>query len=421
MNKVLKKNIFSYFVLNVCLIYFFTAVALYLGLSIDNDIAFVSPDSHTYYQVGQWLYNGAPTEYLTFRPFLFPFILFSSVTFLGIKGYFVFQFIFWIGSVNLLFASLIRLFNNTLISITGVVLLASNLTFLMLTFHGLSEVFVMFLTSLFLFLLTLWIESKRKDKVMLLLLFVLILLSVTKPVFFYFALLASLIIIPFLLYKYKYHKSAGKIFIMFLIFVPLFFQIGIMKVNFNTFSISTIGSETFRYYLFRRCYAIENNLSKEAAMEEVRKMPDSDIRPYILNHKNSFIKAYFTNLEENLKAYPLPLLEFIRDKNTGTIVYGGKAGDFMYKLNSIYFYLHIVFFFILFFKIIRIFYKKEFNNWNICLLVLSFMLYSLLLSSAISCDEGDRLVLPALPIWIVLYLMVFSPGQQIISLKIFTK
>jgi len=218
-------------VLNISLIYLFVALAFYLGLSPDLDIAFVSPDSHTYYQVGNWLYHGTSTQYLAFRPFLFPFVLFSSVNFIGIKAYFAFQFICWLGSANLLFATLTRLFNNKIISAVGALLLVSNLTYFMLTFHGLSEVLVIFLTTLFLFFLARWKDSKRKDKIMLSLLFILVLLTVTKPINFYFTILASLIVLPVLFYRYKYHKSIAKMVVVLLIYIPLFFQMGVMKVN----------------------------------------------------------------------------------------------------------------------------------------------------------------------------------------------
>lgn len=416
---LLKKYIYPYIILNIILSYFFIGVVLYLGLSIDHDIAFATPDSKTYYEVGKWLYDGTPTEYLSIRPFLFPFILYSSISFLGIKGYFVFQFIFWLGSANLLFATLNKLFHNTVISAIGIVLLVSNLSFVMITFHALSEVFVMFLITFFIFMLTHWIDNTRKDKAMLLMLFVLVLLTVTKPVFFYFAVLSAIIIIPILFYKYKYYKKSGKMLKLFLIFIPLFFQMGIMKVNYNTFNVSTIGSETFKLYLFQRSYAIENNLNTQIAIEKVRKMSDPEVIAYILEHKISFIKTYFLNLKENIHAYSPPYLEYKRNINTGGIIYEGNAGKYMYALNSIYYYLHIVVFFAVLFKIIRIFYKKEFNNWNICLVVLSFIFYSFLFSNAISCFEGDRLTLPTLPIWIVLYsMLVFqSKPRKLFEIK----
>ena len=77
----------------------------------------------------------------------------------------------------------------------------------------------------------------------------------------------------------------------------------------------------------------------------------------------------------------------------------------MTVVNTIYFLIHLLFNLPLIFTLIFAFITKERVVVNF-ILILTMLLYFILLTSGISYMQGDRLVLPSLPIWVILYITI---------------
>lgn len=74
----------------------------------------------------------------------------------------------------------------------------------------------------------------------------------------------------------------------------------------------------------------------------------------------------------------------------------------MQHVNRAYFYAHFAFFFLIMLDVILLWVKRSRDELAL-IAVLSFVLYFILLTGGISFWQGDRLVLPSLPVWITLY------------------
>ena len=68
-----------------------------------------------------------------------------------------------------------------------------------------------------------------------------------KPLFIWLVIIVLFIILP-VFYLKKYIVTPKNLFILLLVLTPLLFQITLMKVKYDTYSISKIGSKTFRNY-----------------------------------------------------------------------------------------------------------------------------------------------------------------------------
>lgn len=365
-----------------------------------NELIFSSSDSKEYRDFGMWLLNHKNGYCSDVRPFLYPFI--SQLFFYlggGIAIWFM-QFLFYWISINLLFISLLKMTENSLLSFVGGLIFSSNFTFILMTMHGLTEVSVIFLLSVFVFNITLIFQEKLKFKNILIIVFLFSLLTVIKPVFSIFIWISLGILFLKFYKKVKYFSS---LLLIVLSISPLLIQISIMKLNHNDFFISKIGDITLRDYYFRKLYADVNtipfNISlgpNESDLKQIVKITDTastnEIINYSLSHPYSSVKTYSEILFANINTHSEIIngLHFI------------SFSKWMENVNTAYFYIHL-----LFLVLIILFVKKTFKSYGkkLWLLVsIYFISCFIILISGISFWQGDRLVLPAMPLWIYTYI-----------------
>jgi len=388
------KSIVLSIFLNLLLCALYCAALLQLLTGIDRETMFSTSDSLTYLNVGNWLFDRTPTDDTLIRPFFFPLLLRSALGVFGIRGTWFLQFLFWAASINFLFFAVRKQTESILASFSSALLMASNLSYLALTLHALSDVLSTLLLSILVWLLVRRRGSLRDAGLHRGLLIVSVLSAVVKPQYLGFVII--LLFLVFLLLDLgHYLRKPQNILVLVLILVPLFFQVGIMKAKHDRWSISGIGSITFKDYFFAQGYAETTGIGIQEARERIKKFTSSDMREFLRRHRAIYLRNFFGNIAHNIDAHPT-FLAYPENKKHHAFF------RLMQHVNRAYLYAHFAFFFLIMLDAILLWVKRSRDELAL-IAVLSFVLYFILLTVGISFWQGDRLVLPSLPVWITLY------------------
>ena len=355
-------------------------------------IAFSTPDSKSYLQVGEYFLGGKATNSTLYRPFLYPVILKLLLVPGKIYALLVFQAILWLLTLNLLFYSCKEVFQNSILAATIATIFGLNISFMVLTMHALTEVVATFGLSAYVFFVVKNRSQGLTEKFLLGCLMIFSLLTVVKPLY-------CLMIPPVLgaiLYKWKdfqYKRMMPKVFI---ILIPVFIQLGVVFFLHDEITISKIGHSTIRTNFIANGYATMHGHKLHEAQVQINKFSDDEIYRLLSNNKLHFVKSYFQNLGEHLNGHP----SYVNiPKNMPAL------SVFMARYNRITFWAHLFFSPVLLVYFLTKFYRSD------LLLVFSLSLPWLLiaLTSGISINQGDRLVLPGLPLCFVLYpILIYS-------------
>lgn len=400
MNKTIKKYK-ELFLLNYLLIVIYIVVFIHLKMDIDDKIMFSTVDSLTYWATGQEFYKFSEKGFSELRPFLYPLILVFIHKISGIFGIWIMQLIFWIISINLLFLSIKQLTNNKILSFIGSLIMALNVSYIVLTVHALTEVTSIVLLSALIYFVSCNVTKVNTLKFFHGSLFILVLLAVIKPAFFVPVVIMLMIILPFFYLKKYIQKPKSLITFLFII-VPLLFQVTIMKAKYNTFSFSNIGSKTLSAYILAQGVQQNNTIDLESARAITLQYSPEEVFSYVVNNKMLYIKIYIQNFQNNINALPC----FIFYPNS---FWSSETVSYMEFINTFYYYIHIVFVVpVLVFIYFAYRRKQKLNFYLVPLVISSFLTYYILFISPISFGEGDRLVIISLPVWIFLYSLIMN-------------
>ncbi len=416
---------YDYIVVGSALVLAYFTLSITLGyIQNIHQTMFWASDSRSYRAVGEWLLSLGhrdPTRWCQdvkpvgctnwlsglgssdatlVRPFFYPFIIVLAHTLGGVYGIWVVQFVLWLASGILLYSLLKKVSRNIFITFCGTFLFAGNLTLIILTFHALTEVLTTFLLSV---LAALIVNKKSfsEEKFWLFVIFVASLLTVTKPVYM-ILLLITLSYQPIRLLWTRKRPNPRSIMYLFLALSPVLFQIGIMKARHNLFSISKIGSFTTKYYYASRVYGKVEGMSVREARMSVRSFSMRDIFAYLIHNSQVSLSIYLEDIKENI----LTKSNFIDPKKHLISFYYMKA------LNKIYYQLHLVMLPLVFILSVILIIKYKQNKYfrerleQILYLLFPFLLT--LMTSGITFWQGDRIILPSLPLWIILYTLTLS-------------
>ncbi|MFN3917106.1 MAG: hypothetical protein ACK4K0_05130 [Flavobacteriales bacterium] len=384
--------------LNIILFSFYFVVLSSFNIGIDEDIMFSTPDSRTYLGVSSWILGSAETNYTLVRPFFYPLLISITYGVFGVIALWLVQFLMWLISINLIYLSLKRLTCNTVLSFFVAIIAASNVSYLAHTLHGLTEVITVFFISVLVYTVAVYKENYTSAKFYICILFILSVLTAIKPVFYLPTLFHVFFIFP--VFYFRKHWKNIKFYCLILIaLAPIVIQLSIMKSKHDVLKISEIGSYTFYNYLFLKGYQNHNQIDYYTAKEQIEKLTKEEKNTYMLLNKKVFIAAFFENLKENLKSsasmfvYPV---EFTQK----------SYYNFMNKMNEWYYYIHLLFAFLWLISMIFLVRKKAYDSLMLNIILAAF-LYYIILTSGISYMQGDRLTMPTIPIWLVLYPVVF--------------
>lgn len=390
----------DFYILNYLLLIIYYLFFNNLNIDIESGIMFTTYDSTTYVHTSNEFYKLSETGFSNFRPFLYPLIILIVLKTIGVTGLWLMQVCFWFISINLIFRSVKTVTQNSILSYAAGLIMALNFSYIGLTMQCLTEVTALLLVSLLIY----FISVNRNQFTSLNFfhgsLFVLILLAVLKPVFSLPVLLMLIGVLPLFFLK-KYIAAPRKTAVLILIMIPLFFQVFIMKVKYDTFSISQISSETFRNYILAQGVKEADNITLEEARRKAVGFTSSEVYSYLLDNKGLYTKLYLQNLKDNLTAFPGFLI------GPRGFIYT-KLGRYMTITNTVYFYLHLIFILPLLYILYLMFRRKQWNHYFILFAFSGFLVYSIFLTSPVSFGEGDRLVITAMPAWVFLYALVID-------------
>ena len=394
----LKKNLDIY-LLNYLLLVIYFIVFTNLETNVDKQM-FGTTDSWTYLCASKEFYKFSEQGYSNIRPFLYPMIILFVCNLSGSVGLWLLQLLFWVISINLIHLSIKKLTANKILGFVGSLIIALNITYIVLTFQALTETTTIFLLSVLIYFVS--FNSKKTESLKFFhgCLLILVLLSVIKPLFYFLVLFMLLIILP-VFYLKKYIKAPKSLIMLTLIIIPLLFQLTLMKVKYDTFSFSPIGSMGFKYYLFAQGVSQVEGISMAAARFNTKDLPLTDELSYVLRNKMVFADLYFQNMRSNIKADPCFVL-----------IPAGfpfpKIVKFMTFVNSLYYYIHILFIIPLLISIYSLFRRKDMNYYLGVMIISCFLIYYMVLTFSIIFGEGDRYVLICMPLWVFLYSLILN-------------
>lgn len=393
-----QKNEYTIIFLILFSTYFFIVLSFSYLNNLNDTMFWSSSDSISYRAVGNWLFGIEDTEFTIIRPFFYPLILNLSRSFASIYGIWCYQFLLWISSGLLLYYSIKTITNNIILSVIGVFIFAGNLTLLLLTLHALTEVTVTFLLTILIVLLL----NKQKyevDKYWSLVIFIVSLLTVTKPVYIALLFIVLTYRMPVFILNIGNQKDKLKLLVYIaLALCPVLIQLCIMKVKHDQFSISRIGTITGKRYYFAKVYGDANNMTVRQARKHTNLFDQKDMLKYLLIHYKTSLRAYLSILKSNFWTgsnfinYP--------NKHTGLSIY-------MIITNKMYIFFHLLMTPILLRVSAILFNKKQWADLE-TILCLMIPMYIIILTSGITFWQGDRIILPSLPLWLVLYSVALS-------------
>ena len=389
MQAFLTKNS-SYILLNFVAILGFLLFHFIIDLPARQDLIFSTPDATTYRDVAQWIAGGIETNSLSVRPLLYPFLLLISLKIGGTIAVFFMQSFMWLAAINLSFASIHRISKKKIFAFIGAFVLFCNLSVMALTAHAITEITTIFLLSLTVFLIT---KNHREPKFLLQLLLMLTLLTLVKPVFYLPTVITLLLLIFF--QRNALIKAPKFFLILCLILVPLLSQMTLMKMKYEHFTVSLVGSQTFsRYFVTQGIEQIEK-LEHQKAVTKADGFSSGEKMGYLFENSGVYLKNLHQNIKSNIQGEPIFLNYPAEYKNPAAI-------KFMDNYNELTYYLHVLMLILGIVMLVLFWRSKHYQHLVLLLVLLGLNSYYLIVSG-VSFWQGDRLTLPSIAIWSVLY------------------
>jgi hypothetical protein len=391
-------------------IFYFIIIQNLGSIDFIKSSLYFTKDSLEYKSYADWISGNSETG-IFYRTFLFPLLIFISEKLLGFYGIWIFQFVFWLTGCILVFQTMLRLTRRNDLSMLSFVIVVSNISLIVYTAHALTETSTFFLLTLLMYLLTFAGKEHKKPFILLSIIFVLAALAAIKPLFqpaWYFGIIV-IIIVHFNLIIYK----PQLILIFILASSPVIIQKSINKINTGSYSSTKIADNTLRYYLYKKVKFYTDINKNQQINRNFNELPDSaqtslnsnvskvekaDMMKYLLSHPIASLKVYWENIHENLGSGN-PYID--RRKNH-------VLSKWTENINhNFIFYIHLLMTFLWIYYIARNFKNHSIESHFI--LIGGLLTFYILYSSGISFWAGNRLIIPAIAVWSVLYpLMVYK-------------
>lgn len=341
-------------------------------------------DSGTYRMAGEWLFGREDNDMIANRPWLYPLMLGLIRTLFGGRAETVSwfaQFLMWLGSGALIHLALHNATRSTTLAILGAAIFYSHPSPLLLTFHGMTETLNIFLISAFCWVLT----TGHPYRIYYALLLI-ALTTVTKPIYLVFLVL----LIFYILWRYQSTSKLRQAGLIALLLVPIWIQLILSALAVGKPTLSGIGGYTFKNYLVADVYMREEGTEWRPTTALIE---DWDLRQqltYLWDHRRSTLLTVRSHLiDSNLLVGSFYALGE-----------GNPARQFSLTMNVVAAYIHLLMLPLLLYYLFSSKYTK--NKETIILLYTCFILQ--FLTSGISTGQEDRLMITALPLWLIAYI-----------------
>ena len=380
-------------VMGIAIIYYFQW-AIYLTDLPDSKVNIDQPerffwwanDSRSYQNAGEWIFGRSDANSISIRPWLYPLLLGLVRTLFGQNAESVMwigQFLMWLGSGLFIYLALQNGTRSTILAMIGAGFFYSHPSPLILTFHGMTETLNILLIAMFAWVLSTTSPNRLSYAILLI-----ALATVTKPIYLIF--LIVLIGISFIHINQPTRlKQAG---LIALLLIPIWIQLLLSYSVIGRFTISAIGSYTFKNYLVADVYLHAEGTEWRETMTLIE---DWDLRQqldYLWQHKRGTLVAFRNHLIDS----NLWIGSFF------TLGEGNRMDGFAISVNAFAAYLHLVMLPLVIYYLFAPRYTV--HKQTIALLYLCFAIQWL--TSGISTGQEDRLMMTAIPLWVVTYLFV---------------
>lgn len=394
----------EFLLLNGILLFFLAGIVLNSPFRPSDELLLFTSDSRTYFNAGKEFFDFSAQGDSLIRPFFYSCFLALSYYLGGTWLVVLLQLLFWLTSANLIYYSVRNISEKLIYRVIAVFFFAVNISLISYTFHGLTEIMSVLLLSLITFITCKTFKKGFEFKPAVSILFLFALLTVTKPLFLY-PFLFFLLVTGVYFFK-TYRKNIKSILLLLLAVTPVLLQLTAMKAKYDILKISEIGSLTFDKYLLAQGIREIESISEVPVSQEIAlNMDASEKRHYLWNHRNTFLKFYFKNIQDNVTGY-----------GTNIILPPGKSAPgyikFMAVYNKIlYRIFHVLLLSFVFFSIKDLFSKKRIINWQST--AIGLLLFYIIFSSGISFWQADRLVIFSIPLWITLFFLMLNRFKKI--------
>lgn len=382
-----------FIILIVAIIYYFQWAYYLTGLT-DSKVNIDQParyfwwanDSRSYRDVGEWLFGRSNITSIDHRPWLYPLWLGLARTLFGGRAESIVwtsQFLMWLASGLLIYLALHNGTRSTALSMFGAGLFFSHPSPLILTFHGMTETLNIFLIASFCWVLTTTVKNRVYYALLLI-----ALATVTKPIYLLFLIL----FVIYILVEYKQVRRLRQIGFVALLLLPIWIQLLLSFIAVGKPTISTIGSYTFRNYFVADVYLRTEGTEWRQTTDLIKDWTTQQELAYLWDHQRMTLLTVRSHLiDSNLLTGSFFAL------GDGNVLKG-----FSITMNVIAAYIHLLMLPLVLYYLLSKKYTE--NKETIALLYTCFLLQ--FLTSGISTGQDDRLLITALPLWIVAYLLV---------------
>lgn len=341
---------------------------------------FSRPDSLEYRAVADWIYGArSSADALAWRPFLYPLLLGLAQRAGGLLGIWFLNVALWFITLNVAAAATYRFVKSRWAAALVFVLLATNISLILLTFEGLTEITVVALLAVWMYGLTHLTRRPTASQVAWALLPV-ALLVVVKPEF-EFLLAVMAVVLAIAIAKSPVRGLPAVVFAVCLI--PIVIQLA-LNAHFNGyFGISNIGEKAIRgYFLSRLDVAIGQSADVDAARLKLVNLSSLDAVRLVLNHLGDAVAVFISTLFENLVAGS----NFVIHGHTtnARVVVAANVSYFVLLLVSI--------------PIVGVALWRA-RDGRLALLCIA--LLNIYFAGGLTYSQGDRITIVALPLWLV--------------------
>jgi hypothetical protein len=311
------------------------------------------------------------------RPFLYPLLLGLAERLGGIRGVWLLNVAVWFTALNFCASATYRFVKSEWAAIVVFLVLATNLSVMMITYQGLTEPTVIALLAIWVYGLSRLNPRLSPAQVAWVLLPV-ALAVVVKPEFeFLLALVAVVLVVGII--RSDARGLASGVFVA--CFVPVGIQLWVM-VHFNGyFGFSNVGTRALReYFLPRVDVAIGQSSDLQTARLRMADITYSDAVHYLLNHFVDAVLVFASTVRENLLV--------------GTnFLTGHPHIEFAILVTQLTFFVVLL-------VMIPIVCVALWRARDGRLALMCFAALNVFLASGVDYYQGDRYAIVALPLWL---------------------
>jgi hypothetical protein len=361
---------------------------------------FSSPDSSAYRDVANWLFGGPNPFESRRRPFLFPLLLGTADRLGGDGGIWILNFVCWLGTLNLTSIGVWRMTRRAAFAAVVFVVLAFNVSLIVLSFQALTEPLTAVLEALWIFGLAFANVPPSRPRDFVLLLAPIALVTVVRPGN-EVALLIAAMLTPIATWRMPHHR-AGAVLAVAISCIPLLVQLALMAIANHFLGLSSAGAEQFKDYYASQVYATVNGLPSDlaAARVAVDRMSDLQLARFLLEHLTTSLHTALSNLRENLTSGS----NFIDPAHDPTLAAAVR------RTNKAFAVVHLLF--------VPVVLIAIWLTHDLRLVLLALFAAVLVLLSTLINTQGDRYIEMALPLWAAAYAVAASDLWLVVQNKL---